>query len=94
MEHEHRSKFGHDLPFTTRNYGITTTPDREWAVVVENAPAENTEHGRRVKPVDECMALPLVRDAELNRAEVVAVMLYTGPMVSAHSRAPIVPASQ
>ncbi len=39
MEAEHCSKAGCDMPFTTRNYGITTTARAERSVVVRGEAA-------------------------------------------------------
>ena len=81
MELEHCSKYGHNVEFTTPNYHITTTPQKEWAVVVYNAPTQDMGHERRIVPLDEMMQEPLVYEAKLSRAEVAAVVLFTGPMV-------------
>jgi hypothetical protein len=82
MEIEHCFKFGCDFTFETGNYGITTTPAKEWAVVVLNVQAESMGNGRRIRTLEDCMQLQLVKDAQLIRSEVIAVILYTGPMVS------------
>jgi hypothetical protein len=82
MRLEHCAKFGHDLNFTTPNYSITTTPEKEWAVVVLNEDTDDMGHGRRVRPLADVMREDAVREAGLCEAEVVAVILYTGPMVS------------
>jgi len=39
-------------------------------------------HGRRIPNLDELMALPSREQAKLREEEVLAVVLYTGPMVS------------
>ena len=84
MELEHCGKFGHDYQFITGNYHIETTPEKEWAIVVKNASTLDTGHGRRIRPLEELMKEEsLVEEAKLSRAEVVAVVLYTGPMVCA-----------
>ena len=43
MRKEHCEKAGFNQPFTTSNYGITTWPSREWAIVEgsEQGPAED-----------------------------------------------------
>jgi hypothetical protein len=82
MEIEHCVKFGCNCTFETGNYGITTAPAKEWAVVVLNVQAENMDYGRRIRSLEDCMQLQLVKDAQLIRSEVIAVILYTGPMVS------------
>ena len=45
------------------------------------APPQDMAHGRRIPAVDELRQLPLCHDARLRRCEIVAVLLYTGPMV-------------
>ena len=48
MEAEHTRMAGCDMRFTTRNYGITTTANAEWGVVVRGQapPPEHMLHGR------------------------------------------------
>ena len=84
MKAEHTTRHGHDLEFTTPNFHITTTPAQEWAIVVDGAmPKEaHMQHGRRVRGVGSMMKEALVGKAGLTEAEVIAVALYTGPMVS------------
>ena len=81
MEMEHCSKYGHSLEFTTTNYLITTTPKKEWAVVVGNVPTQDMGHGRRIRPLADLMGESLTSEANLSKPEVAAVALYTGPMV-------------
>ena len=112
MRLEHCVSYGHDIPFTTSNYHITTTPEKEWGIIVEGeCPAqEDMGHGRTIldlalarhwaapddlvlsemddsasAALEERMraARALVTDAGLQRSEVAAVILYTGPMVRA-----------
>ena len=82
MEAEHTSMTGCEMQFTTRNYGITTTPKAEWAVVVkgEKPCAQHMLHGRVVPSVDDRLQCAQARRAGLRREEVIAVVLYTGPM--------------
>jgi hypothetical protein len=82
MEAEHCSMAGCDMSFTTRNYGIITTVRAEWGVVVpgEAPPAEHILHGRVIASVEEKLQSSEARKAGLRREEVIAVMLYTGPM--------------
>jgi hypothetical protein len=79
---EHCAKYGHGLEFTMPNYCITTTPEKEWAVVVLNKQTNNMGHGRRLRPLADVMKEEIVREAGLCEEEAVAVILYTGPMVS------------
>jgi hypothetical protein len=88
MEAEHCSMAGCDMRFTTRNYGITTTAKAEWGVVVrgQTPPPEHLLHGRIMVPIDEKLRLINEQFAKkglevrLRREEVIAVVLYTGPM--------------
>ena len=86
METEHCSKGGCDFVFTTTNYQVTTTPRTEWRVVQGGPGAAieevNMSHGRVIQDIDELAAKPIARESGLIRAEVVGVVLYTGPMVS------------
>lgn len=114
MSLEHCVSYGHDIPFTTPNYQITATPEKEWRIVVEGEqPAqEDMGHGRTilglalachwVAPDDLVLcevdgqaeermiaARKLAMHAGLQRVEVIAVILYTGPMVRARHLSPI-----
>ena len=70
--------------FTTINYRISTCPAREWAIVVDGAEcgAEEMGYKRRKPEIGASLALPLSEAAGLKRPEVIAVVLYSGPMVS------------
>ncbi len=88
MEAEHCSMAGCDMSFTTRNYGITTTAKAEWGVVVrgEKPPPEHMLNGRVMVSVEEKLLWINEQfaakglDVKLRREEVIAVVLYTGPM--------------
>jgi len=87
MRAEHCFKGGHDYQFTTGNYKITTTPKREWLQIVgdENGvraavPSEDMKHGRVITDVSELLKRPLAVKAELQRCEVIALSLYSGPL--------------
>ena len=79
MQLEHTSNT--DI-FTTTNYNLTTCPADEWAYAVgEKIPAdEHMAHGRSIKSIDDLEDSELSTTAGLTRAEVVSVVLYTGPM--------------
>ena len=82
MEAEHCSKAGCDTEFITSNYSITTTPQREWRFVVNrDTSGADMRHGRRVLDLEELSQLDTARTAKLCRVELIAVVLYTGPMV-------------
>jgi hypothetical protein len=88
MAAEHCSLGGCDHEFTTGNYRITTTPQKEWFYIVgdengqrQECPESDMGHGRRIVSIDERMQEPKVVRAGLNRAEVIALVMYSGPMV-------------
>jgi hypothetical protein len=77
------------LEFETSNYGVRTTPRREWAVIARGERAgADMRHGRRVPDVEALLVGEDARRAGLGRSEVIAVVLYTGPMVAAPALAP------
>jgi serine/threonine protein kinase len=82
MEAEHTSMAGCDMQFTTRNYGITTTARAEWGVVVrgEAPPPEHMIPCRVRVVVEDKLHSEQARRAGLRREEVIAVLLFTGPM--------------
>ena len=82
-EAEHCTRAGHDYAFTSTNYNITTTPEKEWGIVVkrDQAPVSEMGHGRRIPDAKELVASPQALLAGLMLIEVLAVILYTGPMV-------------
>jgi hypothetical protein len=88
MEAEHCRKSGFDMEFTSGNYQITTSPQKEWMFVVGKCgksgkmPGHNMEHGRKHLNIESALNLKVSKRAGLTKAVVVAVILYTGPMVS------------
>jgi hypothetical protein len=92
MMREHCERAGCNVEFTSGNYKITTMPKHEWLYIAGDdkgqrvpCPAENMEHGRRIAPLDELMQLPLAVRAELEEVEVLALILYTGPMFQVYN---------
>jgi hypothetical protein len=81
MEAEHCRLFHCDQAFTSANYQVVTTPKKEWAIVVLGDTEADMRHNRKLQNIDELMTRKEVADANLSRAEVIAVVLYTGPMV-------------
>ena len=87
MRAEHCVKGGHNYEFTTGNYKIKTTPEREWLQIVGDergvkaaVPAEDMQHGRVITDISELMKRPQAVDADLEECEVVALSLYSGPL--------------
>ncbi len=85
MQQEHCEKAGCNASFTTGNYKITTTPKQEWLYVAgdetgHRVACPDLDHGRRIVPISELMKLKLAIDAKLTDVEMLAVVLYTGPM--------------
>jgi hypothetical protein len=83
METEHCSGPSSTMEFTTKNYGITTDPSKEWNIVLgrTECPQKDHDNDRRIPNIDELLGLSTSKEAELNRAEVISVVLYSGPMV-------------
>ena len=82
MQAEHCAKAGCDVAFTTSNYSITTTPRQEWKFVVDmDTAGADMRHDRRVVSLDELSNHDIAITAKLWRVELIAVVLYTGPMV-------------
>jgi hypothetical protein len=88
MAAEHCSLGGYDHEFISINYRITTTPQKEWLYIVGNengqrleCPESDMGHGRHLIFIHECMQEPKIIRAGLNRAEVIALVMYSGPMV-------------
>ncbi len=84
MKSEHCHRPDSRISFTTQFYNITTTASKEWAIVVDGAPCDvdHMRHGRIIHKIDDLMKMDLTIKANLHRFEVIALVLYTGPMVS------------
>jgi hypothetical protein len=85
MRAEHCSLSGHDYKLFASNYNITSTPALEWLYVVgddkgQRAPCPDMGHGRRIVSIEEHLQKPLAKKAKLTRAEMIAVVLYTGDL--------------
>jgi hypothetical protein len=85
MEAEHCHRKDSKQAFTTKNYKIQTRAHDEWQIVVQEGSAgvshtADMRHGRRIPNIDELLELPVSAAAKLCRAEVIAVVLYTGPL--------------
>jgi hypothetical protein len=83
MKAEHSTKEGSDFEFETSKKKKKTSK-REWAIVVDREPLKSGEDGggRVIPNIDELMLLPMTVKANLLRIEIIALVLYTGPMVS------------
>ncbi len=91
MRAEHCSLGGCSFPFTTPNYNVTTTPEQEWRYIVGDDdglrwPCPDMLHERRIVPVTELLGTKLAQRAKLSREEMIAVVLYTGPMFVVYVR--------
>jgi hypothetical protein len=85
MKAEHCSDDAGNYEFETTNHTkIKTNPKKEWGIVVDKIPCSNREmkYSRRIPDIDELVKSPLAKRSYLTRHEVIAVVLYTGPMVS------------
>jgi ankyrin repeat protein len=77
---EHTILEGSGRTFTSGNYKITTQPKNEWAYVVDGTKCPDMGHGREIRRICDLMKLPLAKKAELKEEEMIAIVLYTGPM--------------
>ena len=60
-----------------------TTPVAEWEIVKrKRQPPDDPSGTRRIPNIEELMSLDTAKEAKLIVAEVIAIVLYTGPMVS------------
>jgi hypothetical protein len=85
MRQEHCERSGCDFEFTTSNYSITTCPKMEWQYIVENTACPDMGHKRRLVPIKELMQKKVSKVAKLCEEEVIAVILYTGPMFQVYN---------
>jgi hypothetical protein len=81
MLDEHCAMAGCDEAIVTDNYGIETTPRKEYEIAVGSRACPEVDmldkKGKRVrviKPIAELMKLPLVESAGLGEQEVLAVV--------------------
>jgi hypothetical protein len=85
MRQEHCERAGCNTSFTSGNYKITTTPKQEWLYIAgddagRQVACPDMGHGRRIVQISELMKLKLAIDAKLSEVEMLAIVLYTGPM--------------
>ncbi len=84
MEAEHCTQQGCMERFRTSNYTeIETFPKQEWDIIMNGAPCreQDMRFNRRIPVVAELCDLPLTKKADLWKSEVIAIVMYTGPMV-------------
>ncbi len=82
MQEEHCNRGGARISFDTGKKQ-RTWPEREWDITV-GAKHEFADfsRSRRLQKIEDLMEQEVVKQAKLTRCEVIAVVLYTGPMVS------------
>ena len=82
MKLEHCLKKGSGHEFTTDNYQITTCARNEWKIIVESeVDLADMHNSRKIPSIEDLYNSVLAREAGLRRVEVIAIVLYTGPMV-------------
>ncbi len=81
MEDEHCSKAGWDYEFISSNYGVRTSPRKEYEIAIgdRDCPPEDMldrmrVRVREVRRIEELKGLPLVTKSKLTEAEIVAVV--------------------
>jgi hypothetical protein len=80
MEKEHTSSGDADVLFSSSNYGVTTCPRREWMIVTTGGVGLRDGDARVLRPLEYYDELERVKDAGLTRPQIIAIILYTGPM--------------
>jgi hypothetical protein len=80
MHAEHCTMPGCERPFTSSHNKITT-PKIEWALVNDNKSREPKFKTRRIPDIDQLEQLDSSVQARLKKFEIIAVVMYTGPMV-------------
>ena len=72
------------MKFNTLNYTeIRSCPKREWDIVAQKTACSHEElrFKRRIPIISDLLELPLARKSKLTKPEMIAIVLYTGPMV-------------
>jgi hypothetical protein len=84
MEREHCKMPDSHVKFKTTNYGLTTCPADEWRIVkiCDKRFEASTPHKRVIPRFQSLKKEALAQRANLDEEEIIAVILYTGPMVS------------
>ena len=80
MRKEHMCSRDANIPFTTSNYNLTTTPSKEWKLVVNGGAGLEKGDVRVLRPLAYYAQLESVKRAGLTPFEIIAIILYTGPM--------------
>ncbi len=72
------------VKFKTTNYGLTTCPADEWRIVkiCDKRFEASTPHKRVIPRFQSLKKEALAQRANLDEEEIIAVILYTGPMVN------------
>jgi hypothetical protein len=82
VEAEHCKSPDSHVEFRTTNYGITTTPAKEWEITMKRDTSRaDMRHKRRLPDVEELHRSNEAQKAGLSLIEVIVLVLYTGPMV-------------
>ncbi len=81
MEAEHCFSFGSHEEFeaVVNKENLQTSPSKEWKTIIE--PNRARLHGRKSLDIQQLVSHPLSKAADLKVFEIIAILLYTGPMV-------------
>jgi len=74
-----------DTLFKTGNYGIYTTPNAEYLLVIRVGKGLKKGGMRTLRLFEYYDDLESVEEADLTRPEIIAIILYTGPMFQVSS---------
>lgn len=83
MELEHCHGVGSEVRFETANYKIKTWAAKEWGIIVNGhvCPEIDMRYNRRIPDIKQLQQLAISIRAKLTLEEVIAAVLYSGPMV-------------
>ncbi|KAJ1492128.1 ankyrin repeat-containing domain protein [Baffinella frigidus] len=86
MKREHSMRGDSKVTFSPGNYDTTTTPEAEWRVVTDPEEGKRVSVGKRVvQALAELRQDSMVQEAGLLDEEILALVLYTGPMFSKYN---------
>ncbi len=87
MKAERCIKGGCDYEFTTKNYHVTTCAKKEGEILMgeRECPKEDMGHGRTPRSVADMKDLPLAKKAGLEEVEIIAIILYSGPLFQVYN---------
>ena len=84
MKREHCNAPDSQQKFKTSNYDLITCSSEEWRIVenCDKMMEKKSAHNRVIPDYKDLMKSDIAQRAKMKECEIIAVILYTGPMVS------------